>query len=344
MQINQQNLIKSEVENQLLAIETITEIPLLEGIAIEALGHLKKQFLSLVYFNTCRNFNNIEIKEWGNSDLKEILTDSNQEKVTNTVIQYRQRTFNHAMQSEGGPIQTQKVRLKGQEKHHFAGEKCTDFEYTGDDSKNFCILESKNNDVIPNMTQKYGYQEITLNQLTPQLLYTLRLGPCIAILVVGIGSDGKAKKAALMHEDYSSPEFSVTDMFKNSFIDGVEGYSKINFFLIGGNGGNEYTMKRFNIHKSEISQLSKQHNDLIKLCLSTDDLDSPNDQFQWDESNVFFSSVGSSTYLWILQRKGLREEYNQKQSLEVTCVTGPELTYGKLDAYFRENILTQLTE
>ena len=341
--INQQGLIRYEIQNHVPAMEILKDIPLQQGIAKEVMTHLKKNFLSLVYYNTCRNLNTIEIKEWENSPLNKMLDNNPLEKVTHAVRQFQQRLFNHSTQqnaprtaSVDTPIQFKKVRLKGQEKCHFANQKCTDLGYTDDYDKGFCILENKSSAVIPPSTQKYGYHEITLNSLNPQGIYTLRLGLCIAILMVGIGSDGNAKKAALMHEDYSSPKLSVTDMFNNSFKEDLKNFSKINFFLIGGNGGNALTTERFSIHKSEINQLGGQYKDRINLCLSTDDLDSPNDQFQWDESNVFFSSVENSTYLWILQRNSF-----QQHSLEVTCVTGPELTYEKLAAYYRENILTQ---
>lgn len=337
MQVSQEGSIRSKMENQMLAVETPSGIPLLEGIAKEVMDNLNSHFLSLVHFNTCRSLHSIEIKEWKDGYFKEILGDSNLEKVTNAVKQFLipKETEVPRSTSENTPTQYHIVRLQGQEKYHFSGIKCTKFgEYTGDDGKNFCILKSTSYNAFPNRTQEFGYQEISLDPLTPQLIYTLGIGTCIAILVVGVGSDGEAKKAALMHEDYSLPEFSVTNMFNHSFKDELKNFSKINFFLIGGNGGNEFTRERFNIHKSEINGLNEKYNDLINLCLSTDDLDSPNDLFQGNESKVFFSSIESSTYLWILHRDNFK-----KYSMKVTCVTGPELSYEKLDAYYRENIL-----
>lgn len=330
MQINQQNF---KINNQIPEIKIETEISLLEGVSKEVMDHLKKQFLSLVYYNTCRNLNNVEIKRWEKSDLKETLTPNNFEKVTNLVKQFREHTANYPTQPGGIPIDLQTVRLKGQEKCHFAGEKCTEFGFTGDNGQDFCILENKISDVLPNTTQKYGYHELSIDQLNPKLIYTLKLASCIGILMVGIGKDGQAKKAALMHEDYGSPENSVTDMFNNSFKDEVKNFSKINLFLIGGNGGEELTTKRFNIHKSEISQLSEQYNNLINLCFSSDSLNSTSDQFMWYQSNVFLSSIESSTYLWTINANP-----SPKLNLEAVCVAGPELAYEKLDAYYTKNI------
>lgn len=288
-----------------------------------------------------------EIVKWEESDCQEVLGDNNLRKVKDAVIQFRQSIFNQTLQIEGQrnpseniPTQIQRVRLQGQEKCHFEGIKCTKFGgYTGDDIEGYCILKNKSFTVFPNSTQKFGYHEISLDLLSPKLIYTLGLGPCIAILMVGVGRKGEAKKAALMHEDYSSPKNSVTDMFNHSVKDELKDFSQIKFFLIGGNGGNEPTKKRFDIHKSEICELSKRYDHLINLNFSSDDLDSPNDQFRKVESNVFFSSLESSTYLWILQHNGF-----QIKSLKVTCVTGPELSDEKLDTYYREHILTKLSK
>lgn len=346
MQINQGSLITSSILKQRTEEETLPEMPVLEGIAQEVIDHLKNYFLSLIYFNTCRSLKTAEIMGWEISECKEILGDNNLAKVTKVVTQFRLRIFNQTMQTQASrnpskhfSIHIQKVRLKGQEQCHFAGLKCTEYGYTGDDSEDYCILKNKGRHVIPNNKQAFGYQEISLDSLTHQLIYTLRLGPCIAILMVGVGKDGEAKKAALMHEDYSEPRNCVTDMYNQSFKDDLKNLSKIHVFLIGGNGGNQLTKARFKIHQSEISVLSEQSDGLLHLSLSTDDLDSPNDQFERDESNVFFSSMESSTYLWILQHNWV-----QMTSLKVTCVTGPEVSVEKLDAFYRGYILTQLTK
>src|SRR5271155_3855935 len=96
--INQQGLIRYEIQNHVPAMEILKEIPLQQGIAKEVMTHLKKNFLSLVYYNTCRNLNTIEIKEWENSPLKKMLDNNPLEKVTHAVRQFQQRLFNHSTQ------------------------------------------------------------------------------------------------------------------------------------------------------------------------------------------------------------------------------------------------------
>jgi hypothetical protein len=139
-----------------------------------------------------------------------------------------------------------------------------------------------------------------------------------------------------MHEDYSSPKFSVTEMFKNSFESHLKDLNNIKFFLIGGNGGTTYTTNRFDIHKSEINELIKNHPGQIDLCFSTDARQSANEKYEWDTTNVFFSVVASSSYLWILHKSSIGN------SLEVICVAGIELSNEMLAACYKENIVKLL--
>lgn len=238
-----------------------------------------------------------------------------------------------------------KVRLKGQEIHHFYGRKCTAVDpdpnsphnYTGDDGLNVCILENPTPTAVlqqPSSVQKYGYREISTDKLGPQGIYTLGLGPCIAILLIGVAKDGQAKKAALMHEDYTTPEFSVTDMFENSFKCDLENLSKIKCYLLGGNGGEAYTTNRFHIHQSEIQQLHEKCPAKIDLCFNAYERGSPQDKNAWDLTHVFFSTVNSSSYLWISQ-----EPSCGKKNLETIQVAGAAIPDESLGAYYQENIL-----
>ena len=138
----------------------------LEGIVQEALDHLKRQFLSLVHFDTCRNLNSIEIKKWADSDIKEMLTEDSFNTVTKTVAKLRENKFK--FESANFSTHFQRVRLKGQEICHFEGNKCTDSGYTGDDGMDFCMVDKN----IPTLTQKYGYQEISVD-VNHGLIFTL---------------------------------------------------------------------------------------------------------------------------------------------------------------------------
>ncbi len=160
--------------------------------------------------------------------------------------------------------------------------------------------------------------------------------------MVGIGKDdGYTNKAILMHEDYSDPVGCVTKMFDYSFKSEVENLKEIKFFLSGGNGGEEYTTKRFEIHKSEILELNNKYQDLINLCQSSDELDSVKEQFEWNESNVFFSTIESTSYLWILHQNMLPKN-RTLCGLEVICVNGVELGNEKLALYYKAHILPLL--
>jgi len=221
-----------------------------------------------------------------------------------------------------------RVRLKGQEKLHFHDRPCTLMGYY-DDFDDHCILEDSLNTKTP--AQEYGYQEVDFNLVEPKMLYTLGLGPCIGILMVGIRSDGSAL-ATLMHEDYSEPEGSVTDMFDHSFK--TQEFKEIKCFLIGGNGGEDLTRKRFDIHKAEILELKRQHGDLIDLVRNSNESDSTNDKYMRDESHVFLASIESSLYLFILH-----ENQEKNITVESVCINGPGLSVGELASYYQANIL-----
>lgn len=161
-----------------------------------------------------------------------------------------------------------RVRLKGQEILHFHDLKCTSQGYYDDHYDHCCLDDSPN---VKDSTQDLGYHEISAANInSPKSIYTLGLGPCIGILIVGMGLDGLPKKAALMHEDYSTVEGSVSDIFERSFKSDLSDYSALKVFLIGGNDGSEETIKRFNIHESEIRKLDETHHKLaVDLVINT---------------------------------------------------------------------------
>lgn len=321
-------------------------VPILEGVSKEVMELLKQDFLSLVYFDTCRNLSDLKVSVWSKGPYKEILGKTNFKKMKKAIKDFDifdegSKIPELSSPSKDNPVSVQRVRLKGQEKYHFKNKLCTKHGYTDYLDKKGCILKDPHYEARALPTQKYGYHEISLDQASPKLLYTLWLGPCIGILAVGIGKDGEAKKVALMHEDYSCPQGSVTDIFDHSFKENLKDFSQIAFYLIGGNGGEEYTQKRYRTHKSEIEELKNQHEGLVQLVSSSDELDSTNIKYRSHLSNVFFSTIENSTYLWIEHRDG-KGGLEEKKTLSVMHISGPELSYEKLDVYFNDHLLKQM--
>ena len=313
----------------------------LSEVASDCVCNFKNKLIGAIFYGKCQN-----IKDNSINDLQQYLLDckvtkENSEKINAAINRIRGCIYKIPLQQSSLHGSFLPVRLKGQEKLHFYGTKCTSNGYTGDDGYPFCILErdSRNSETysLPfrATSQQFGYQEISLGLVEPQAIYTLMLGPCIAILMIGIRRDG-ILKACLMHEDYSEPEGSVTSMFEHSFQSDLKEFNELRIFLIGGNGGEKYTKNRFNIHRSEISNLQDKYRDLINFSLSTDKLNSINVQFEWDCTNVFFTSVESSTYLWILQSSP------SGCCVEKICVSGAELSLEKLALYYQEKILPLL--
>lgn len=350
-------------QNNILSASLFEIEKCISDILSDCACDFKNKLIGAIFYNNCHSIIDNTVERWPKYLLNCKVEKEKLVKIGKAINQLRKHTYKIPLQ-QTDPLRFQSlpVRLKGQEILHFNGRKCTDTYhtgddglsdpiYTGDDGDPICILDkfergsvdTKSLHPLPfslhalpfHQTSQYGYREMSFNLLEPQVLYTLMLQPCIAILMVGIKSNGTVK-AALMHEDYSSAENSVTNMFKHSFQSELKDFNKLKIFLIGGNGGEEYTRNRFTIHRSEISQLQEQHGGLINFNLSTDSLDSPNDQFKWDQSNVFFTSLESSSYLWILQSSELG------CSVERICVSGPELSLEKLVLYYQERILPLL--
>lgn len=298
----------------------------------------KNKLLGVIFYDNCHSMAEVAVKNWLEYFSRCNVQQEKLVKLGGVIKQLRDYVYKIPHQQESSlDFQALRVRLKGQEVLHFQGQRCTSASYKDDDGTSFCILDNVSPHTLSfqQPSQRYGYQEISFNPLKSEALYTLRLGPCIAILMVGCRGDGTVK-AALMHEDYSRPENSVTDMFTHSFQSELKDFKEIKIFLVGGNGGGAYTRNRFACHRSEISQLHIQYGNLITFNLSTDNLDSPDDLYQWDESNVFFTSIESSFYLWILQSSPSR------CSAETICIGGPNLRFESLVLYYRERILPLL--
>ncbi len=302
-------------------------------ISTDCIHDFKNKLIGVIFYGNCRSMADISVKSWSDYFLNCNVSQEKLLKLDEAIKRLRAHIYTLPVQEEDffSHRHSLVVRLKGQEIAHFNGQKCTDLHYTGDDDADSCILDA-HTPPQHHPSQRYGYQEMLLLPGAKQLLYTLRLGPCIAILMVGSKLDG-AVKAALMHEDCLTPKKSVTDMYTHSFAPELKDFKDIKTFLIGGNGGGQYTRDRFTTHRSEISELYAQHSTLITFPLSTDNLESPDDQFQWDESHVFLAPIESSFYLWILHSS------KSGCSVEKLCVSGVEVSFEKLALYYRDNIL-----